>query len=129
MHSLSESDLSWIYSTRNSRGSSTTAEDRAARKSAWMAIAQALPHRTPKSVWAFATRALHEGNHLVCTRMLQCQLSFSGAMSVMTMQPACGSYRDLQDSSAVLRSENLAKCGYAGQVADGGCGALAGAAC
>ena len=66
-HSLSESNLSWIYSTKNNRGGDMTAKGRAACKRAWMAIAQALPHRTPKSVWAFATRTLHEGNHLVCT--------------------------------------------------------------
>jgi hypothetical protein len=42
-----------------------TAEERTRRKNAWIVISQALPHRTPKSVWAYATRVLHEGNYLV----------------------------------------------------------------
>ena len=65
MHSLSDTDLSWIYNTKNNLGNDMTAEDRTQRKNAWTVIAQALPHRTPKSVWACATRVLHEGNYLV----------------------------------------------------------------
>lgn len=64
-HNLSDTNLSWIYNTRNNLGNDLTAEDRVQRKSAWSVIAQTLPHRTPKSVWAFATRVLHEGNYLV----------------------------------------------------------------
>ena len=64
-HNLSDTDLSWIYNTRNNLGNALTAEDRAQRKGAWSVIAQSLPDRTPKSVWAFATRVLHEGNYLV----------------------------------------------------------------
>ena len=64
-HNLSDTDLSWIYNTKNNLGNDLTAEDRSQRKGAWSVIAQSLPHRTPKSVWAFATRVLHEGNYLV----------------------------------------------------------------
>ena len=64
-HNLSDTDLSWIYNTKNNLGNDLTAEDRSQRKGAWSVIAQSLPHRTPKSVWAFVTRVLHEGNYLV----------------------------------------------------------------
>ena len=64
-NNLSNTDFSWIYNTKNNLGNNLSAEDRAQRKGAWLAIAQSLPHRTPKSVYAFATRVLHEGNYLV----------------------------------------------------------------
>ena len=41
--------LDWLYHTRVGRK----------QRKAWLAIAEALPHRSPRQVWAHATRRLH----------------------------------------------------------------------
>ena len=52
-HSLSKEDLSWLFATRHG-------EDRSKAAGAWQIVAQQLPDRTAKSVWACGTRMLHQ---------------------------------------------------------------------
>ena len=52
-HSLSREDLSWLFATRHG-------EDRTKAAGAWQVVAQQLPDRTAKSVWACGTRMLHQ---------------------------------------------------------------------
>ncbi len=59
-HSLAESsdDFSWLFNTRSSGNRKDVA-------GAWQTIAQSLPHRTYKSVYACGTRMLNELNYQV----------------------------------------------------------------
>eukprot|EP00887_Chlorella_sp_A99_P005250 scaffold1.g5250.t1 len=51
-HGHSTKDFSWLLGN-----------SRSGNKGAWVKIAQALPDRTTKSVWAAGTRIFHEGNY------------------------------------------------------------------
>ena len=57
-HGLATDDFTWLFGTR-------TAGNRKEVAGAWQAIAQTLPHRTYKSVYACGTRMLHELNYQV----------------------------------------------------------------
>ena len=59
-HGFSTDDLGWLFATRTS-----TNEQRRTAVGAWTAIAERLPHRRLKAVWAAGTRLLHAGNFLV----------------------------------------------------------------
>ena len=58
-HSLPSNDFSWLFNTR-------TSEHKSEAAGAWQVIAQSLPHRTYKAVYACGTRMLHELNYQVC---------------------------------------------------------------
>ena len=57
-HSLPTADFSCLFNTR-------TGGHKKAAAGAWQNIAQSLPHRTYKSVYACGTRMLHELNYQV----------------------------------------------------------------
>ena len=57
-HSLPSEDFSWLFATR-------TSEHKKEAAGAWQVIAQSLPHRTYKAVYACGTRMLHELNYQV----------------------------------------------------------------
>jgi hypothetical protein len=48
-HALDPEQLEWLYHTRVGRK----------QRKAWLAISEALPHRSPRQVWGHATRRLH----------------------------------------------------------------------
>lgn len=54
-HGLSGSRLDWLFHTR-----SAGAADKERLRRVWLELAEALPHRSPKQVWAAVTRRLHE---------------------------------------------------------------------
>jgi hypothetical protein len=54
-HGLSPTSLDWLFHTR-SRG----AADKERTRRVWLELAEAVPHRSPKQVWAAVTRRLHE---------------------------------------------------------------------
>ena len=62
-HGFSTGDLGWLFATRSS-----TNEQRQTAVGAWTAIAERLPARRLKAVWAAGTRMLHAGNFLVGSR-------------------------------------------------------------
>ena len=57
-HSLPSEDFGWLFNTRGAGNKREAA-------GAWQTIAQCLPHRTYKSVYACGTRMLHELNYQV----------------------------------------------------------------
>ena len=63
-HSLPSEDFSWLFATR-------TSEHKKEAAGAWQVIAQSLPHRTYKAVYACGTRMLHELNYQVSCVLLQ----------------------------------------------------------
>ena len=132
-HGLSDTDMSWIYNTRNNLGNSLTAEDRTQRKGAWLVIAQALPHRTPKSVWAFATRILHEGNHMVRPTFPFHEKSFMHAFAqLIHTEFACNRsllYTDMHGSGLTNHTESQLWAAWAGQMVCRGHREIAASAC
>lgn len=62
---LSETDMDWLYSYRDS-----TKEHKRKVRGAWKAVAASLPHRTIQSVYCCGSRMLHEGNYLVSSCLL-----------------------------------------------------------
>ena len=62
-HGLSETDLSWLFATRKGRGNGGNAHSK--HRGAWQTISEALPQRTPSSVWSAGTRLLHADHHKV----------------------------------------------------------------
>lgn len=61
-HNMNPEDHSWLFATSKFR------TEKKADKGIWMEVAQALPHRTAKSVWRCGVRLLHPGNFQVSTR-------------------------------------------------------------
>ena len=81
-HGLATDDFTWLFGTR-------TAGNRKEVAGAWQAIAQTLPHRTYKSVYACGTRMLHELNYqvkILCNSLehmlsLECRSCYPGLVT------------------------------------------------
>ena len=75
LHGHSTTDFSWLFDASKKR----TKRD----QGVWSVIAEALPHRTYKSVWGAGMRMFHPGNYQVGRGGLQWLWAFG------TMLPRC----------------------------------------
>lgn len=62
-HSHSETDLMWLFSSRKEPG--TGSNMYSTHRGPWQTIAEALPYRTPASVYSAGTRLLHPMHYKV----------------------------------------------------------------